>query len=182
MKGAIPPTACACMPGNEGPSRLRLTPWFACPLASCFLSLACGFHAQIALANLHKPTAPKPTTPNPSALADRAHADRAMPTAPSSSAPNPSALADCAIADSHADTERTARKEKLNKQKWQEERIRHRLEAAHAATIGRERCAPRPGRQRHCTQSPPSHAHARMLARMHARRQAAIHIGFTTCV
>jgi hypothetical protein len=31
-------------------------------------SPACGFHAQIALANLHKPTAPKPTTPNLSAL------------------------------------------------------------------------------------------------------------------
>ena len=41
------------------------------------LALACGFHAQIALANLHKPTAPKPTMPNPSALVDRA-----MPTAP----------------------------------------------------------------------------------------------------
>ena len=51
-------------PGNEGPSRLRLTPSFACPLASCFLSLACGFHAQIALANLHKPTAPtSPSSP-----------------------------------------------------------------------------------------------------------------------
>ena len=88
-----------------------------------------------------------------------------------------------ALADSHADTERTARKGKLNKQKLNRQEERIRLEAAHAATIGRERCAgdPRPRRQRHCTQSPPSHAHARIIARTLVVKPAT-NVGFTTCV
>ena len=78
-----------------------------------------------------------------------------------------------ALADSHADTERTARKEKLNKQKLNRQEERIRLEAAHAATIGRERCAgdPRPRRQR-SLHTVATLARARTHSRTHARRQA----------
>ena len=176
MLPALPPP-----PGNEGPSRLRLTPSFACPLASCFLSLACGFHAQIALANLHKPTAPtSPSSPGLRILtrlhdsfaltqastagghpmAGWPHTARVSSPATMFMAPSTLVCSRSPAARSRADTRGRAR--------------RHRP--------ARERCAgePRPGRQRHCTHWPPSHAHASLLARMLVIKLAT-NVGFRTC-